>query len=81
MNKKNADTMPFEQSMQELELIVQQLEQGELSLERALSQFERGIALVKHSQLQLQGAEQKVQILLQQQQQESLAAFSPETGD
>jgi exodeoxyribonuclease VII small subunit len=81
MSKKTADSLQFEQSMQELEQIVQQLEQGELTLEQALSQFERGIALVKHSQLQLQSAEQKVHILLQQQQQEQLAVFTPQAGD
>ena len=81
MSKKNADSLQFEQSMQDLEQIVQQLEQGELTLEQALNQFERGIALVKHSQLQLQSAEQKVQILLQQQQQEQLATFTPQAGD
>ncbi|MCC5450960.1 MULTISPECIES: exodeoxyribonuclease VII small subunit [Gammaproteobacteria] len=80
MSKKSADPGQFEQSIQELEHIVQQLEQGELSLEQALGQFERGISLVKHSQQQLHAAEQKVQILLQQQP-EPLQPFEPQTGD
>jgi len=80
MSKKSANPGQFEQSVLELEQIVQQLEQGELTLEQALSQFERGICLVKHSQQQLQAAEQKVQILLQQQQ-EQLHPFEPQAGD
>jgi exodeoxyribonuclease VII small subunit len=81
MSKKKADLSQFEQAMAELEGIVQQLEQGDLSLDVSLSQFERGISLVKQSQQQLQSAEQKVQMLLQQQQQESLHAFTPPPGE
>jgi len=80
MSKKSAVPGQFEQSIQELEQIVQQLEQGELTLEQALSQFERGITLVKHSQQQLHAAEQKVQILLQQQP-EPLQPFDAHAGD
>lgn len=77
MSKKKADLSQFEQAMSELEHIVLQLEQGDLSLDASLNQFERGISLVKQSQQQLQDAEQKVQILLQQQQQTSLQPFEP----
>ncbi len=80
MSKKSADPVQFEQSIEELERIVQQLEQGELSLEQALDQFERGISLVKQSQQQLHAAEQKVQILLQQQP-EPLQPFEPQAGE
>mgnify|MGYP006201050529 CR=1 FL=1 len=54
---------------------------GELSLDQSLAQFERGIALARQSQQLLQSAEQKVQLLLQQQHQESLLPFEPEQGD
>jgi exodeoxyribonuclease VII small subunit len=81
MSKKKADLSQFEQAMAELENIVQQLELGDLSLDASLTQFERGISLVKQSQQQLQSAEQKVQLLLQQQQQESLQAFTPPPGE
>jgi exodeoxyribonuclease VII small subunit len=53
----------FEQSLTELEEIVSQLEQGELSLENALQQFEKGIALARRCQEVLQQAEQKIEIL------------------
>jgi exodeoxyribonuclease VII small subunit len=78
MSKKQASQPQFEQMIAELALIVQQLEQGELSLDEALQQFERGILLARQSQQQLQAAEQKVQILLQPAQ---LAPFQPEQGE
>jgi exodeoxyribonuclease VII small subunit len=78
MSKKQANQPQFEQMIAELALIVQQLEQGELSLDEALQQFERGILLARQSQQQLQAAEQKVQILLQPAQ---LAPFQPEQGE
>jgi exodeoxyribonuclease VII small subunit len=81
MSKKKADLSQFEHAMAELETIVQQLEQGDLSLDASLTHFERGISLVKQSQQQLQSAEQKVQLLLQQQQQETLQAFTPPPGE
>lgn len=81
MSRKKADLSQFEQSLSELEQIVQQLEHGELSLDQALQQFERGITLARHSQQLLQGAEQKVQLLMQQQQQESLLPFDADQGD
>jgi exodeoxyribonuclease VII small subunit len=64
-----ADTTPpapadFERSLAELEDIVARLEQGELSLEESLQQFERGIGLTRVCQHALQQAEQKVEILM-----------------
>ena len=60
----------FEQSLTELETIVQNLEQGELSLEESMNLFERGLLLSKSSQEKLQQAEQKVKILLDNNQQQ-----------
>ncbi len=77
MTKKKTDFSQFEQGLTELEQIVQQLEQGDLQLDQALAQFERGITLVRQSQQQLQAAQQKVQILLDQQGEESLQTFNP----
>ena len=54
----------FEQSMRELEALVERLERGDLPLEEALKQFERGVALTKNCQAALKAAEQKVEILL-----------------
>ncbi len=81
MSKKTAEQPAFEDNIQQLADIVQQLEQGGLSLEQALQQFERGIGLARLSQQQLQAAEQKVQILLQQAQSEQLVPFATGAGE
>ncbi|MBO0222789.1 exodeoxyribonuclease VII small subunit, partial [Vibrio parahaemolyticus] len=51
-------------SLKELEEIVSRLESGSLPLEDALNEFERGIQIAKQGQKVLQQAEQRVQILL-----------------
>ncbi len=48
----------FEEKMDQLEQIVQQLEQGNVPLQQALEQFQQGIALSKELQKTLQDAEQ-----------------------
>lgn len=60
------NTLQFEQSICELETIVAQLERGELSLEESLQQFEKGITLARTCQTILTQAEQKIEILAQQ---------------
>lgn len=78
MSSKEATPLSFEQSMQELESIVKQMEQGELPLEQALQKFERGILLARQSQQTLEQAEQKVQILMNQNGQQQLGDFHEE---
>lgn len=51
------------------------MEQGELSLEQSLKQFERGIALAGASSSKLQQAEQKVAILMGSDSQSPLTNF------
>jgi exodeoxyribonuclease VII small subunit len=55
----------FEQALGELEAVVERLEHGELPLEEALRQFERGIELARSCESSLKQAEQRVEILLQ----------------
>ncbi|EGN75205.1 exodeoxyribonuclease VII, small subunit [Idiomarina sp. A28L] len=74
--KENTEALGFEQAMEELETIVSALEEGELPLEESLKQFERAVFLSRVSQQKLQQAEQKVQILLQQNGTESLEPFA-----
>ena len=71
----------FETSMQELEGIVRQMEQGELPLEEALQKFERGIKLARQSQHILKEAEQKVQILMSQNGNDQLTEFKEENDE
>ncbi len=58
-------TPDFEQSLTDLQILVERLENGELSLEDSLSAFEQGIGLTRDCQAALSQAEQKVQILLE----------------
>ncbi len=76
MATKKPENMDFESALAELEDLVNQLEEGDLSLEQSLKSFERGIQLVRAGQHKLTQAEQQVQIL-QQQDEERLLAFSP----
>tara|TARA_R110001592_G_scaffold13715_14_gene62616 strand:- start:488 stop:754 length:267 start_codon:yes stop_codon:yes gene_type:complete len=64
MAKKKIENLSFEESLLELETIVQNLEQGALSLEDSMTLFERGLNLSQASQEKLKNAEQKIQILL-----------------
>jgi len=76
-NPKDPD---FEQSLAELEKLVQRLEGGELPLDEALKTFERGIELTRHCQTALKSAQQKVAILLKRSGQVEVQPFdSPET--
>jgi len=65
----------FEAAMQELEEIVVEMEKGDIPLEESLKKFERGIQLARQSQQQLKAAEQKVQILMQSNGDQTLADF------
>ena len=54
----------FEQSLKDLEKIVQQLESGDLPLEEAVKKFEEGIQLSKFCSQKLDETERKITILL-----------------
>ena len=79
--RKQDETPDFEQSLQELEAIVARLEQGDIPLEESLLQFERGIALTRACQQALKSAEQKVQILIEENGKTETRAFVDETKD
>ena len=64
MARKEA-ALDFEQSLADLQALVERLESGELSLEDSLTAFEQGIRLTRDCQAALSQAEQKVQILLE----------------
>ncbi len=58
-------TPNFEQALSDLEQLVEAMEQGDLSLDESLKQFEKGIALASSCQQSLQKAEQKVELLIE----------------
>lgn len=53
----------FETAIAELEKIVKQLEDGDLSLDTSLALFERGVALSRYCQDQLGNAERRIEQL------------------
>lgn len=68
----------FETALAELDQLVEKMEKGDLSLEASLSSFESGIALVRTCQEALKTADQKVQILIQNQDKSNLKKFDEE---
>ena len=56
----------FEECLQQLEKLVDQLEKGDIPLEQALKLFEEGIQLSNSCRKELEEAEGKVEILLKQ---------------
>jgi exodeoxyribonuclease VII small subunit len=65
----------FEDSLADLEQLVLRLEQGDISLEESLQAFERGVNLTRACQKALQEAEQKVQILIDKNGNQTLEPF------
>ena len=78
MAKKQQQAAPFEQSLKELETLVEKMEQGDLSLEESLQHFERGVQLTRACQQALKEAEQKVETLLIKNGQEEVVPFDSE---
>ncbi|MBT7953204.1 MAG: exodeoxyribonuclease VII small subunit [Gammaproteobacteria bacterium] len=72
---KKDEKFDFEKALKELEKLVENMEEGDMSLEDSMKQFERGVALTRSCQKALADAEQKVQILLQNAGKDELVAF------
>lgn len=77
MAAKKPENMAFEAALDELDAIVNELESGDIPLEDALKKFERGISLARSSQQKLTQAEQRVEILLQADDEAPLTDFEP----
>ena len=65
----------LEKALADLEGLVEELESGDLPLEKAMKKFEEGIKLTRSCQKALKDAEQKVEILLKSAGGESLEDF------
>ena len=72
----------FEDCLQRLEKIVQELEKGEVPLEKSLTLFEEGMQLSATCRKELEQAEGKVEILLKKAGAEMVAEpFDPEAEE
>lgn len=61
--ENSESTTNFEKSLKELELIVRELESGDVNLDQSLKKFEQGIELYKKCRSTLENAEKKIKIL------------------
>jgi exodeoxyribonuclease VII small subunit len=64
MNNGQEQGRTFEASLEALEQIVRQLEDGDLPLDKSLELFEQGIRLSRECQDRLSQAERRIEILL-----------------
>ena len=84
MAQKIPSNKKFEAALEDLELVVEQLETGELSLEDSLEAFEKGVGLVKYCSQKLDEVEKKVELLVKDKEGKlQLKAFEelPKDGD
>ncbi len=77
----SAKKFNLEKSLSDLEALVEELESGDLPLEKAMKKFEEGIKLTRGCQNALKEAEQKVEILLQSAGSENLDDFLGDDED
>ena len=75
----NEKPKTFETSLEELERIVRDLEQGDLPLEKSLELFEHGVKLSRECQERLNQAERRIEVLMRDNQGRSTTRpFEPE---
>ncbi len=80
MTTENTPPKDFESALKLLNLTVERMEKGGLSLESSLAEFEQGVTLIRFCQDLLKKAEQKIQIYNKEKNQ--LNSFNdPESGD
>jgi exodeoxyribonuclease VII small subunit len=78
----NPKPKTFETSLEELERIVRELEQGELPLEKSLELFEQGVKLSRECQERLNQAERKIEVLMRDNQGRPVVKpFEPEADE
>ncbi|MFT9848040.1 exodeoxyribonuclease VII small subunit [Aneurinibacillus sp. REN35] len=77
MSKKKAE-IPFEEAMKQLEDVVGQLEAGDVPLEKAIELFQNGMELSKLCSRKLTDVEQKIEMLLEQEGEQTRIAFQLE---
>lgn len=80
-NRAKKSAPDFEKAIGQLEEIVARLEGGDLTLEQALEQFERGVALAKDCREALARAEQRVKTLTKKEARELLEDFDEDGED
>ncbi|WMW25783.1 exodeoxyribonuclease VII small subunit [Methanolobus sediminis] len=65
-SSEDSEAISFEQSLEELESLVEKLEKGQLTLDESLGLFERGMKLARVCNQKLSKAERKIEILVEE---------------
>jgi len=65
-NKNELEKVSFEAAIKELTDIVAKIEQGQISLESSLSQYERGMDLIRHCRGILGQAQKRIEKISEQ---------------
>jgi exodeoxyribonuclease VII small subunit len=65
--KNDITKLSFEQAIKELTGIVGKIEQGEITLQDSIQQYERGMMLIKHCRKILQEAEKRIEKIASEQ--------------
>jgi exodeoxyribonuclease VII small subunit len=81
MANSEQPTRSFETSLEALEQIVRDLEQGDLPLEKSLELFEKGIRLSRECQERLSQAERRIEVLLRDNQGRPVVSAFSDTKD
>jgi len=58
---QDIDRLTFEQAITDLKGIVEKIEEGKISLQDSIQQYEKGMALIKHCRTILQKAEKRIE--------------------
>ena len=66
--KNDITKLSFEQAIKELTGIVGKIEQGEITLQDSIQQYERGMTLIKHCRKILQEAEKRIEKIAEESQ-------------
>ncbi len=64
MKSGTEKNMPFEKALERLENIVEEMEAGNMSLEKMMKHFEEGMELVAYCSKKLNEVEKKIEVLL-----------------
>ncbi|MBA7480953.1 Exodeoxyribonuclease 7 small subunit [subsurface metagenome] len=66
-NQDNVSKLGFEEAIKELTNIVSKIEQGQITLQDSLAQYERGMALIKQCRAMLAKAERRIEKISEEQ--------------
>lgn len=77
---KSTESLSFEDALSQVEAIIDRIEAGQVGLEQALAEYERGVALINHCRSKLDRARQQVEDLTRKLQSADEASSPDESG-